>query len=300
MPTPLAVKSSIGLDKLYYAVQLSDDPAGAPVYDTIYPLIGAKTLSFNAAASLTTNFADDSPFELMETTGEMGLTLSVVGLLPADEARLQGHQYVNGAIIRGAEDASPYIAIMGRTLLADGSYGYVRYYKVKFGKANAEDATREASPAPRTVTMEGRVAALVSTTYSKKYGEKVRSDDTNVPASTIANWFTAVGHSTGANGAVTVAAAPGGAGEIVFTFTKAGGNTVMNQGTFIVPKIQIFLNSTGVVENPTWTFGTSGGATQTATAAGLTAGASTWLVSNQVQDINGIGVTAKGGTATVT
>jgi hypothetical protein len=64
--------------------------------------------------------------------------------------------------------------------------------------------------------------------------------------------------------------------------------------------IQIFLNSTGVVQSPTWTFGASGGATQTATASGNTAGASTWLVSSAVEDINGIGVTAKGGTATVT
>jgi hypothetical protein len=148
--------------------------------------------------------------------------------------------------------------------------------------------------------MEGRVAALTSLTYSKKYGEKVRSDDTNVPAATITNWFTAVGHATSATGAITVAAAPGTAGQVVFTFTKAGGNTVMNQGTFRIPKIQIFLNSTGAVQNPTWTFGASGGATQTATASGNTAGASSWLVSSEIQDVNGIGVTARGGAVTIT
>lgn len=297
---PLKVQSSIGLDKLYYAVQTSDDPAGVPVYDTIYPLVGAKTLSFNAAAALTTNFADDSAFELMESIGEMGLSLSVVDILPEDQARLLGHTYLNGAIIRKSADSSPYVAIMGRVMMADGSYGYVRYYKVKFGKANAEDATREASPAPRTMSLEGRVAALVSTTYAGKYMEKVRSDDPTVPAATITNWFTSVGHSTGATGAITVAAAAGSAGQVVFTFTKSGGNTNMNTGTFTVPKIAIFLNSTGAVASPTWTFGATGGATQTATASGVTAGASSWFVSSEVQDVNGVGVTAKGGSVTVT
>lgn len=296
----LTQKSAIGLDKLYYAVQSSDDFTGVPVYGTIYPLVGAKTASFNAAAAMTTNFADDSAFELMETMGEKGITLSVVDLLPADEARLLGYEYVNGAVIRKDSAPSPYVAIMGRAMLSDGSYGYFRYYKCKFGKANSEDATREATPTPRTVTMEGRVASLVSSTYAGKFMEKVRSDDVTVPAGVISGWFTSVGHSTGAMGAVTVAAAAGTAGQVVFTFTKAGGNTVMNQGTFIVPNIQIFLNSTGAVQAPTWTFGTSGGANQTATASGCTAGASSWLVSDHVQDVNGVGCTAKGGTVTIT
>ena len=300
MPTALGVKSAIGLDSLYYAVQTSDDPAGVPVYGTIYPLVGAKTASFNAAASLVSNFADDSVFELMESMGEKALTISVVDMLPADEARILGYDYLNGAIIRKASASSPYIAIMGRTLLSDGSYGYFRYYKTKFGKANSEDATREASPSPRMMTLEGRVSDLISTTYKGKFMEKVRSDDTSVPAGTISSWFTSVGHSTGALGAVTVSAAPGTAGQVVFTFTKVGGNTNMSTGTFIVPKIQIFLNGTGAVQAPTWAFGATGGATQTATASGNSAGASSWLVSSDVQDVNGIGCTAKGGTLTIT
>ena len=296
----LAAKSAIGLDKIYYSVMTSDDPAGVPVYGTIYPLVGAKTLSFNAAASLATNFADDMAFETFESMGEKGITLSIVDLLPADEARLCGYDYINGAIIRKDSASSPNVAIMARALLSDGSYGYVRYYKAKFGKANSEDTTREASPSPRMVTMEGRISSLQSTTYAGKFMEKVRSDDPSVGAGVISGWFTSVGHSTGALGAVTVAAAPGTAGQVVFTFTKVGGNTNMNVGTFIVPKIQIFLNGTGAVQAPTWAFGATGGATQTATASGNSAGASSWLVSSDVQDVNGIGVTAKGGTLTIT
>ena len=294
----LSQKSAVGLKGLYYAVQTSDLADGTPVYGTIYPIVGAKTLSFNSAASLTTNFADDSAFETFESMGEKGITLSIVDLLPQDKARLLGQTYTNGVIEGNDSASSPYVAILARILLSDGSYRYVRYYKVKFGKPNAEDATREASPSPRTVTMEGRVASLISTTYAGKYAEEARSDDTTATTA-ISTWFTAIGYRGAATGAVTVAAAAGAAGEVVFTFTKAGGNTNMNQGTFIVPNVQIFLNSTGAVQSPTWTFGSTGGATQTATAAGCTAGASQWIVSSGVQDINGIGTTAKGGAVTV-
>ncbi len=294
----LSQKSAIGLDKLYYTVMTSDDSTGTPVYGTIYPLVGAKTLSFNSAASLTSNFADDSVFETFESTGEKSLSLSIVDLLPADKARLLGYNYANGITSGTASAASPYVAIMGRAMLSDGSYRYVRYYKVKFGKPNAEDATREASPSPRMVTLEGRVSDLISTTYIGKYMEEARSDDTGA-ATAISTWFTAVGYSTTATGAVTVAAAAGTAGQVVFTFTKAGGNTNMNQSSFIVPNIQVFLNSTGAVQAPTWAFGATGGATQTATASGCTAGASTWIVQSGVTDVNGIGTTAKGGTVTV-
>jgi phi13 family phage major tail protein len=294
----LSQKSAIGLDRLYYAIQTSDVSTGVPVYGTIYQLVGAKALSFNAAASLITTFADDSAFETFESMGEKGITLSIVDLLPEDKARLLGYNYAGGIMEGNDSDSSPYVAIMGRAMLSDGSYRYVRYHKVKFGKPNAEDATREATPAPRTVTLEGRVASLISSTYAGKFMEEARSDDTNA-ATAISTWFTAIGYQSAATGALTVAAAAGAAGEVVFTFTKAGGNTILNQGTFINPNISIFLNSTGAVQSPTWTFGTSGGATQTATAAGCTAGASTWVVTDGIKDFNGIGATPKGGTVTI-
>lgn len=288
-------RSALGLDKLYYGLVTKDDTTGFTV-GTIYPLPGAKTLSYNRAASLATNFADDKAFEQMETTGEKGITLSIVDLLPEDEARILGRTYLNGAIQEGSADASPDICIMGRTKLNGGKYGYFVYYKVKFGKPNSEDATQEASPAPRTVTMEGRVSDLI---YNGLSREKVRDDDPSVPASRITNWFTNPTFASADLGSVTVAAAAGTAGQVVFTFTKAGGNTVLDQTTFIDPNIVVFLNSTGAKQSLTWAFGTSGGATQTATASGCTAGASSWYVSGSVKDSNGVGCTPKGGTVTV-
>lgn len=298
MPTGLAVKSAIGLSDIYYAVQTSDDPSGVPAYGTVYPLTGAKALAYNSAAALTTNFADDQAFELMESTGEKGITLSVVDMLPADQARILGHTYANGAIIKKESDSSPYIAIMGKVMLSDGSYAYVRYYKVKFGKANAEDATKEATPAPRTQTFEGRVASLQSTTYKGVYIEMLRSDDPSVSASYLANFFTSIGFATGNQGALTVAAAAGGAGEVVFTFTKAGGGTNVNQAT-VANGIKLYITSTGAPATPTgFTMGASGGATQTVTFAGLTAVGHTWAV-NGVTDSAGVLVTPKAGTVTV-
>jgi phi13 family phage major tail protein len=263
----------------------------------MYPLIGAKTASVNRAASLVTNFADNKAFETMESTGEKGMSLSIVDILPEDYARIFGHTYLNGSVSEKNSDQSPDLCLAFRTELTGGAYGYVYVYKVKFGKPNWEDATREASPSPRAITVEGRISDLV---FNGMSIDKLRSDDPAADATRLANWFTTPTFQTAETGAITVAAAAGTAGQVVFTFTKAGGNTVMNQATFIVPNIQIFLNSTGAVQAPTWAFGASGGATQTATASGCTAGASQWLVSNAIKDANGIGVTAKGGAVTIT
>jgi phi13 family phage major tail protein len=295
----LSVKSAIGLSDIYYAVQTSDDPSGIPAYGPVYSLPGAKALAHNSAAALTSNFADDQVWELMESTGEQGITLTVVDMLPADQARVLGHTYANGAIIKKETDVSPYVAIMGKVMLSDGSYGYVRYYKVKFGKANSEDSTKEATPAPRTMVFEGRVASLQSTTYKAMTIEKLRSDDPNVDASYLANFFNSVTFSSGNQGALTVAAAAGTAGQIVFTFTKAGGGTNVNEAT-LANGIGIYITSTGAKVTPTaLTLGASGGATQTVTATGLTAVGHTWTVSG-VTDSAGVLVTPKVGTVTVT
>lgn len=294
----LAVKSAIGLSNIYYAVQTSDDPAGVPAYGPVYALPGAKALAHNSAASLTSNFADDQVWELMESTGEQGITLTVVDMLPADQARILGHTYANGAIIKKETDVSPYVAIMGKVQLSDGSYGYVRYYKVKFGKANSEDSTKEATPAPRTMVFEGRVASLQSSTYKGLYIEKLRSDDPNVDATYLSNFFGSVTFATGNQGALTVAAAAGTAGQIVYTFTKAGGGTNVNEAT-VLTGLSAFVTSSGAKLTPTSvTMGASGGATQTVTFNGLTAGGTTW-VANGVTDSAGVLVTPKTGTVTV-
>lgn len=299
MPAPLGVKSSIGLSDIHYAVMTSDSPSGVPAYGPVYELPGAKALAFNNAASITTNFADDQVFEVMESTGEKGITLTLVDALPEDLARFQGHTYANGAIIQKSTDVSPYIAIMARTMLSDGSYAYVTYYKVKFGKANSEDTTKEATPTPRTVTFEGRALDLLSTTYKAVSLEKLRDDDPNVSSSYLATYFDAITFATGNQGALTVAAAAGTAGQIVFTFTKAGGGTNVNEAT-LANGIGTFITSTGAKVTPTaLTLGASGGATQTVTATGLTAVGHTWSVGG-VTDSAGVLVTPKVGTVTVT
>ena len=289
-------RSSLGLDKLYYTLVTSDTTAGY-VTGTVYPLLGAKTLSYNRAGAISTVFADDLGSEQIESTGEKGLTLSVVDLLPEHEARILGRTYVNGAVQEKASDASPEIAIMGRAKMRGGKYGYFVYYKCTFMKGNSEDATQEASPSPRIVTLEGRVSDLIFNGLSR---EKVRDDDTNVPVARISAWFTAPSFGSVDNNALTVTAAPAAAGVIVFTFAKTGGGAVtLNQSTVINGNVIISIDSTGVITAPTWAFGVAGGATQTATASGLTSVKHDYVVTPSVRDANNIGATAKAGSVTV-
>ena len=290
--------AAVGLTDIKYAVLTSDNPDGVPVYGPVKSLPGARALAYNSAASLTSFYADNQVWSLSESTGDKGITVTLVDADPEKMAEIMGHTYANGSIVKKESDVSPYLAIWGKKTYQDGSYAYVRYYKVLLGKPSSEDATREASDSPREVSFEGRVASLQSSTYKGYYIDTCVSNDTNANAAYLAAFNGSVTFPTGATGAVTVAAAAGAAGQVVFTFTKAAGTTAMSQGTFVKPNIQIFLNSTGAVQSPTWTFGATG-ATQTATASGCTAGASQWLVSDLVKDVNGVGVTAKGGTVTV-
>lgn len=291
------ITSSLGLDSLHYCLVTGDSTTGYTT-GTVYPLVGAKALSYTTAASLVSNFFDDKVGELFESTGEKAITLSVACLLPEDEARITGKTYANGEILEANSDSSPYIAIMGRALMGNGSYGYFTYYKVKFGKPNSEDTTREATPSPRTVTLEGRVADTIYNGVSKS---KLRSDDTTIPANRITNYFTAPAFPSTDLNALTVTAAAGTAGKIVFTFAKTGGGAVnLNTATLIDANIIISIDSTGAIATPTsWTIGTAGGATQLLTANGLTAVKHDFVVTSNVKDINNIGCTVKAGSVTV-
>lgn len=293
----MEITSSLGLDSLHYALVTGDSSAGYTT-GTVYPLVGAKTLSFNSAASLVSNFFDDKVGELFESTGEKGITMSVAALLPEDEARITGRTYANGEILEKNTDSSPYIAIMGRALMGNGSYGYFTYFKCKFGKPNAEDTTREATPSPRMVTLEGRVADTIYNGVSKS---KLRSDDPTIPAGRITGYFNSpVFPSTDLN-ALTVTAAAGAAGKIVFTFAKTGGGAVnLNSATLTDANIIISIDSTNAIAVPTsWTLGAGGGATQLLTANGLTSVKHDFVVTSNVRDVNNIGATVKTGSVTV-
>ena len=297
-------KPAIGLRKIRYAVLLTDNVGDTvPTYDTIYDLPDGIKLSFDPASSRTNLFADDGiAFTGVAAVGEGKLTLETADLTPDHEARLLGNSYTNGASVLKTSDQPVYVAIGGEILLDTGSYGYVWFYKVKFSIPTSEDTTKKASVEFRTRTMEGSTLKLNSINNLGAVRIKTRTDDPAASATFLSGFFTTVPFASSDLNAVTVTAAAGTAGKIVFTFTKAGGgNITLNEATFTAANIYVSIDSTGVLVTPSgWVFGAGGVATtQTATASGFTAVKHDYVVTSGIKDASGVGCTAKAGSVTV-
>lgn len=242
----------IGLSNVVYSIMddTTDVTAGVISYGTVYPLVGAMTLSFDRGASVATVFGDDGPFAVGDTVGEMKLTLEIADILPADYARLLGFTYANGLIAEGVSDQSPYVAIGFKTLRmgVDGANKVYEYFwlpKVKFQKPKNDEKTKDKSLAPRTVSLEG---VALMTTSNSKYIVRARGDDPAVASATITGWFATPIYNPSVDlNAFTFTSAAGTISTKTFrlTFAKAGGGTTV-VGNASAANIVIAPASTGV------------------------------------------------------
>ena len=290
----VSIKPRIGLKDVVYAV--FDE--GTSTYGTITSLTGAMELSFDPASSAATLFADDGAFATAETVGEMSISFGLADILPVHEAALLGHSYANGVIEYGVNDQSPYVAIGAKMLRAgkDGSnevYSYMWLPKVKLSKPSSSAMTKGASIEFQTPTMEGRVVQNSSGVYKTS----IRTDDTNVSATLISNWFSSVVESTGASTtAVTLTSAVGddAANTITLTFDKSSESFSLK--TVPVGGITVSVVSTGllIAGTTTYTYSAAGAApTITLTNANISAVQYLVTVNSTVQDNNNVGVTAE-------
>lgn len=290
-----------GLKNIWVAKILSGDTSSTvpPVYDTPFYIGNSAQLGYDPAFSQTTWYGDDQPAYVFSSHGEMSFTLSVDDILPQDKAALYGQTYTNGYLADKTTDEPPYFAIMGEKTRGSVTERFV-FAKVQFAKGAMTIDTKGSTVTPQPDAISGRMVGLK---YNSLFSGRIRSDDTSYNATQWANWFTTPQINPSADtGAVTVTAAAGTAGQIVFTFAKAGGgNANMNSATLVYPNITIALTSGYVIQVPSsYVLAAVSGATQTLTVSGLTAGASTWWVSAACKDVSGVACTAKMGTTTVT
>jgi phi13 family phage major tail protein len=224
---PYAPRPRIGLSNVVYAVldESTDVTGGTPSYGAITPLANALELSFDPAGNESMLFADDGPAFLADNVGEMKISFGIADINPADLAIVLGHSYANGVMTDSPTDQSPYIAIGAKRLRAGKQtgalvYDYFWLAKVKLMKPKEDAKTKGASIEFQTPMLEGMVVQLIA---NGNYRSMARSDDANLPAATITNWFTQVViNNTADLTALTVAIAAGGSAKTVtFTFSKA-------------------------------------------------------------------------------
>jgi len=225
----------IGLSGLVLAEVLSDDENGV-VYDTPFSVPGAVVATINPNSSVETDYADDGAFFAQNNRGNTELSLETIDITPENEARMLGQKRVNGVTVETDLDQSPYFAFGAKVLMAGSDengepvYTYLWYAKGKFSVPESGGETKRDSI---TFGHKNLTAQFVKTQFkpegqkSGTIGTKIRTDDPDVPATLIENWFNAPVVSVAQNtGAFTVTAAGGSNNTVVLTGSKEGGANV--------------------------------------------------------------------------
>jgi phi13 family phage major tail protein len=179
-------RAVIGVDCVHYALLTSDTVSGA-TWESAVALPGITEVGINPNGSVVSLFADNGPAITANTIGEIDVTLTLADLTPAEKAVLLGHDTNGGVISYKGDDVSPDVAIGFRTLLSDGSYGYVWLMKGKFAEGGEATTTKGAELSFQTPTISGKFTILA---YNGEWKRTTRTDDPDYVAATGTNWFT--------------------------------------------------------------------------------------------------------------
>lgn len=193
----MATATRIGCDHAVGAV-LTEGQDGTPTYATITALPGLIRLSINPNTSVDTLFYDDGPGDTAVTLGKIEVEIEKNALSTDEKAFLLGHQVdTNGALIYGASDVAPWIAIGFRTLKSNGMYKYIWMYKGRFTDPEETNETKGDTINFQTDTITGNFVKL-NKSYTingkdiKPYRIEIDEEHTGADADLIAKWFTGV------------------------------------------------------------------------------------------------------------
>lgn len=292
----------IGLSGLVLAQVLSDDENGI-VYDTPFHIPGAVVATVNPNSSVETDYADDGAFFAQNNRGNTELSLEMIDITPENEAKMLGQKRVNGVTVETDLDQSPYFAFGARVLMAgsdengDAVFTYLWYAKGKFSVPESGGETKKDSI---TFGHKNLTAQFVKTQFvpdgqkSGTIGARIRTDDPEVSASLIENWFNAPVISVAQNtGAFTVTAAAGTDNAVVLTGTKAGSvNVSFGRASAKLGETIIVTDSSGELVDGTIAFGgTATAPTITFTPAEDAGTPASVTVTSGLKDNFGIGAT---------
>lgn len=224
-------RPGIGVEGLVVAIldPSTDVIGGTPVYDTPLDLAGLAKLTVNPNGTVATDYADDGPSFVATTVGKIQIDLDMQDVVPSSIATIFGISYANGVLVDSSLDTSPYLALGYKQWLAglddsgDRVFRYVWLLKGVLAKPPLGGETKKDTLNYQHMTIKGEFAFLQASS-ARAYMTSVRTDDPNVLAATLTNFFDQPVLSGDADlSALTVVATTGagGTGTFLLTFSKA-------------------------------------------------------------------------------
>lgn len=178
----------IGL-KNVTVVKLTTDDATSTVYDATARKIALAVQADIKPSVNTENFyADDQLAETVSQLGEISVDLEMGHLSTADQAFLLGATINSeGVLISKTTDRAPYVALGFESEKSNGATRYVWLYKGKFSLPETTNKTKQDKPDFQTEKISGTFSSRMS---DGQWRALVDSDDENIGANVITNWFT--------------------------------------------------------------------------------------------------------------
>lgn len=278
----------IGLDEVHIAKVIRDDANGI-VYETPIALKGAVTASVNPNSDVATDYGDNGVFFVTNNRGNTEMNLELIDVDSSVLAQMLGQTKVNGVTLETPLDQAPYFAVGFRVWIAgekDGAkrYQYFWYAKGKFSVPETGGSTKTESIEFGHINLTAQFAQTIANGVICSHA---RSDDDEVSASVIQNWFNAPVVSADADTSALTIAITAATNKVTFTgskeseedFTFAAGSLINGQTIGVLDSQGELVTGTYAINEDKIVFTVSTGTPAVA------------FVTSGLKDNNGVGAT---------
>lgn len=162
-----------GLRDVYVAKVTQNDTEG---YTAGTPVKMARAIKAKISDKITSEklYSDDGVEGMLQAYEGTDVELEVNTLAAADRAAFFGQAYLNGFLLKSAEDEAPEVALGYRVRRLNGKFDFVWMYCGRFAQGNEENyETEAASKTAQTNTVKGEF-------YQREKMDKVDGKDVHL------------------------------------------------------------------------------------------------------------------------
>lgn len=162
-----------GLRDVYVAKVTQNSTEG---YTTDTPVKMARAIKAKISDKFTSEklYSDDGVEGMLQAYEGTDVELEVNTLAAADRATFFGQAYLNGFLIKSAEDEAPEVALGYRVRRLNGKFDFVWMYCGRFAQGNEDNyETEAASKTAQTNTVKGEF-------YQREKMDKVNGKDVHL------------------------------------------------------------------------------------------------------------------------